>query len=156
MTDPSKQSLSQLANTLPWGFHDAHLERLAVDWLASTLTLELRLPMSRDQSVERVGRVHVTGLFFLSIEPPALGDDDYPRIPREGLWLDGAEGPAPGAVNLPPLPDGVWLHHFWIRPWQHRTLHVAGRDCRLEWLGPEQPRRNGAGALFPGDEVKGL
>jgi hypothetical protein len=134
-------TLAELEKQLPWGFHDAYLEGVTIDWLGQTLTLVMRFPMNKAQDVERRAQVTVSGLFFCSIEPLSLGDDNYDHIPYEGLWIDAREGPAEKATGLPPIPAGVFLHHVWVRSWNYRTIHIAGRDARLEWLGEETPRK---------------
>ncbi len=146
-------TLADIETELPWGFHDAYLEGLTIDWLGASLSLVLRLPMTRRQDVERRARVTVAGLFFCSIEPPSLGDPGWADTPKEGLWIDAGEGPAKGATGLPTLPADIFLHHFYVRSWNFRSIHIAGRDARLEWLGPEAPRLGPGGALFAGDEI---
>lgn len=42
-------TLDALERQLPWGFHDAHLEALNLDWLNATLTLVLRVPLTQHQ-----------------------------------------------------------------------------------------------------------
>lgn len=150
---PLVTTLAELEEQLPWGFHDAYLEGLTIDWLGQTLTLVMRFPMTKNQDVERRAQVIVSGLFFCSIEPPSLGDSDYKFIPNEGLWIDGKEGPSERATGLPSIPASVFLHHIWVRSWNFRTIHIAGRDARLVWLGDEAPRKGPGGALFPGDEI---
>jgi hypothetical protein len=137
-------TLADLERQLPWGFHDAYVEALTIDWLGQTLTLTMRFPMTERQDIERRAQVTVSGLFFCSIEPLSLGDSDYDHIPSEGLWIDAKEGPAEKVAGLPPLPPGIFLHHFWVRSWNYRTIHIAGRDARLEWLGEATSRKNRA------------
>ena len=146
-------TLAELENQLPWGFHDAHIEGLTIDWLSQTLKLVMRFPMSERQDIERRGEVTVSGLFFCSIEPPELGQPDFDDVPSEGLWIDGAEGIFKGVTGIPPVPAGVFLHHFWARNWNGRTIHIAGLDASLRWLGEESGRVGSGGALFPGDEI---
>jgi hypothetical protein len=146
-------TLDDLADQLPWGFHDAHLEALTIDWLGQTLSLVARFPMSKRQDIERRGRVVVSGLFFCSIDPAVSDGDGYETIPKGGLWIDAREGPAVGASGLPTLPPGVFLQHIYVLSWNCRAIHIAGRDCRLEWLGEESPRLTSGGALYAGDEI---
>jgi hypothetical protein len=123
------------------GFHDAYLERLAIDWLGQTLTWVMRLPVNQAQDLERRAQVTVTGLFFCSIDPLSLGDSNYDHISSEGLWIDAKEGPAEETSRLPSIPAGVFLHHISVRSWNYRTIHIAGRDARLAWLGEETSRK---------------
>lgn len=150
---PRMTTLAELERQLPWGFHDAFVEGLTIDWLVQTLTLTMRFPMTQRQEIERRARVTVSGLFFCSIEPLSLGDSDYDHTRSEGLWVDAKEGPAENAAGLPALPADVFLHHFWVRNWNYRTIHIAGRDAGLEWLGDAGPRKGPGGAFFPGDEI---
>lgn len=112
----------------------------------------LRLPISKHQDVERRGRLSVSGLFFCSIDPPWNGDGDYEALPADGLELDGREGAAKGAA-LPPIPDGVFIHCLHVQNWNWRSIHIAARDARFEWIGEPQPSGRGDRAFFPGDEV---
>ena len=146
-------TFTDLEKDLPWEFHDAYIEGVTIDWLAETLALVMRFPMTKNQEVERRARVTVTGLFFCSIEPLALGSDDYKHIASEGLWVGARAGAAKGAAGLPPLPDEVFLHHFYVASWNYRTIHVACRDARLDWLEDEMPRKGPGGARFPGEEI---
>lgn len=140
-------TLAELAHQLPWGFHDAHIEGLTIDWLGQTLKLVMRFPTSKDQELERRGEVTVSGLFFCAVEPPEPRQPDFDDVPAEGLWIDGDEGSSKGVLGIPPVPAGVFLHHFWVRNWNCRTIHIAGREASLKWLGEELAR------VGSGDEV---
>ncbi len=144
-------TLAEIEDQLPWGFHDATLEGLTIDWLAQTVVLVMRFPMSRSQDIERRAQVSVSGLFFCSIDP--VSPRDEPGLPGQGLWIDAREGAAEGVANLPAIPSGVFLHHILVSSWNYRTIHIAGRDARLVWLGEAEPRQRPEGALFPGDPV---
>ncbi len=146
-------TLAKIVKDLPWGLHDAHLEVLTIDWLAQTLTLVVRFPMSERQDVERRAEVKVSGLFFCSIDPPLLTAGCDLEDASEGLWVDGGEGAAKGATDLPALPADVFLHHIYVSNWNYRTIHIAGRDAQLRWLDEEAPWKGPGGALFPGDEI---
>lgn len=133
--------------------HDGSLEGLAIDYVARSLTLTLRLPISSHQDIERRARVVVEGLVFCSIEPPWDGDGDYEAAPDGGLVLDAGEGPAKDATRLPPLPAGVFLQHFYVQSWNWRSMHIAARDARFEWIGEPTPRSEAGAIFFPGEDL---
>ena len=148
-------TLAELVKDLPWGLHDAHLEGLSIDWLAQTVTLVVRFPMTKRQDVERRAEVRVSGLFFCAVDPPLLTAGYDLDDSSEGLWIDGGEGPAKEVTGLPALPPDVFLHHIYVSNWNYRAIHIAGRDAQLRWLDDEAPRKGPGGALFPGDEIPG-
>ncbi len=148
-------TLVEIADGLPWGLHDAYLERLELDWLAARLTLTIRVMMTEHQDMDQRARITIDGLVFCSIEPPEIDPaKGYTRIPDGGLWISDGPGAAEaGATSLPATPEGCFLHWFYVGPW-NRFIHVCARDARLEWLEPAPvASRANTRALFPGDEI---
>jgi hypothetical protein len=58
---------------LPWGFHDALLRAMTVDWLRQRLFIELRPKVSERQDLDRAARVVLSGLEWLVIDEKGPG-----------------------------------------------------------------------------------
>lgn len=148
-------TLSELAEGLPWGLHDAYLEALSIDWPRATASLTMRLMISERQDHERRARIDLAGLVFCSVEAPEIAPErGYTPTPADGLWLSNGEGSARGAeAVLPAIPEGCFLHWFFVKDW-NRFIHVCARDASLMWLDSGPVAARGATrALFPGDEI---
>jgi hypothetical protein len=150
-------NLAEIESTLPWGFHDAHVERIEIDWPRARLSLTLRLMMTERQEMDQRARVDVAGLIYCSIDAPMIDPKGgyYDPTPESGLWVDSGEG-APDSearARLPATPAGCFLHWFFVQNW-NRFIHVCARDAELVWLEPAPiAARSDSPALFPGDEV---
>ncbi len=138
-------TLDEIEDALPWGFHDAYLEQLEIDWSSGRAVLGLRLMMSEHQDMDQRAKVIVEGLHYCSV-PPLVQPD------AGGLWLDtGAETKT--LSGHPPVPAGHFLHYFFVRE-SNQFIHICGRDARLEWIeSAPVPARSGMRALFPGDTI---
>ena len=136
--------------------HDAHFERIEIDWPQAKMSLTLRLMMTKEQDMDQRARIDVSGLVYCSIDAPMLDSRaGYEPTPSSGLWVVCGEGAADDAsrARLPVTPAGCFLHWFFVEDW-NRCIHVCGRDAELVWLEPAPvASRSGAPALFPGDEV---
>ncbi len=140
-------TIKEIEDALPWGLHDALLERVAIDWLAATVTLSLRVKVTERQDFDRACRIDVGGLVFCSVDPPTVDPSrGYESVPSGGLWIGAGEGAAneESAKQLPEIPDGCFLHWMFVRDW-NRFIHICGRTATFTWTEP-QPRRVGAPA----------
>lgn len=149
MTTPA-----EIEDTLPWGFHDAYLEGLAIDWLKKTVVLDLRVMMSEEQDLDQRARLIVSDLVFCSVQAPEIDPARrYEPTPEGGLWIDGGEGIGTPSVELPKTPEGCFLHWFFVQPW-NRFIHVCARSAELQWVESEpQPSRASTRALHVGSVV---
>ena len=128
-------TLEDLEEQLPWGFHDAYLARLELDWIHRTLTLELRVQIGKHQETDQLARVVVSGLEFFVALPPQPDPTDL--TPADELpWIDSGSGRIENDMTpLPSVPEGCFLHYFYTRgTWQY--FYVCGRDAKLAWLEP--------------------
>ncbi len=151
-------NLAQLTDALPWGLHDAYLERLELDWSHARAALTLRLMMSERQDFERRARIDITGLVFCSVDAPEIAPErGYVPTPKDGLRLSDGEGAAPERAGvLPPVPEGGFLHWFFVHDW-NRFVHLCAREAALVWLDPTPvAARSDMRALYPGDEIPDL
>ena len=129
-------TLEQLEATLPNGLHDSLILALTIDYVASEARFSLDVDTSDEtHETQRPAQMILSGLVFCVIDPP---DSRYVLDLVEPLWIDA--GPFPGLrslpPSLPPLPEGVFGHYFFL---QHLNcfIYVAARDARLEWTGEE-------------------
>jgi hypothetical protein len=149
----NRTSIADLEATLPWGFHDAYLEGLEVDYATAVLVLRVRVMLSERQDVDRRAVLRVHGLVFCSIDPPELGEHTSELSPDRGLWIGSGAGAAGDARALPAVPEGCFLHWFYVEPW-NRFIHVCGRRAELDWTEEApMPARGRRRAHFPGDEA---
>ncbi len=92
--------LSEIEEQLPWGLHDAYLERLELDWLRKVLVMDVRLMMNDRQDMDQRAQIKVTGLVYCIIEPPIIDPTKgYEAMPEGGLWIVSEEG----ASNKQPI-----------------------------------------------------
>lgn len=138
------------SDQLPWGFHDGKLVTLVVDWLRESATFDLRAQVTERQDHDRLLRVTVTGLEWLVVDPPQTRHPLFDPA-REGGWdIDSRPGTA--REGLPPVPEGAFVHYFWLFL-RNSAIHVCARDASWEWLEDEPRASGGGGVYFPGDEL---
>jgi len=120
-------------------FHDASIERLALDYVARKAVLDCSIwigdPDSTDEEARearRRGRLTFLGLCYCVIEPP---DSSYPYKDTAGLWLTGDGSVGTDGVSgerLPPnVPDGTLVHYFFINDW-NAFIYIAAESAR--WI----------------------
>lgn len=143
--------IKDIEANLPWGFHDAYLERLTVDWTRGTAQLDLRVMMSEHQDLDQLGRLSLLGLAYIAAEPPskAVGE-----CFEAGLWVDSEEVIAPyGGGTSMQLPVTYFLHRFYVHSTES-SIYVCAREATFEWIedSPSNARAQSR-ALFPGERV---
>ena len=138
-------TLAELADSLPNGFHDSALKRLAIDYEQQAARLEMSLLVgvpddpTADRNACRDALVEVLGLQFLIISAPDIGEclssagkvcivDAYET--REILSYCKEINP----TLLQSLPSDVFAFSFYVSDW-NSYMHVAGRDCNMQWTG---------------------
>lgn len=136
-------TIARIEAALPWGLHDALLQRLTIDWPRAKLTLTVRVKVTERQDFDRCGEIEVGGLVFCAIDAPEIDPQrHYQPIPRDGLWIDAGEGAAKeeARARLPEIPEGCFLHWIFARDW-NRFIHICGRKANFEWTEPQPVRR---------------
>src|SRR5690242_1125029 len=103
---------------LPNGFHDGVLLSMAVDFSARVLTFEIEFWIgdmeSARREVYRAGRVEVSGLGFVIIDPP--GDQTAPL--ERPLTIDGGDRPpSTDAIALPFPEAGGFEYWLFVNEW---------------------------------------
>ena len=133
---------------LPWGFHDAYLERLEIDWMRRAVTADIRVMMSERQDFDRRGRLSVSGLAFVVIDPPVQAGDW-----EDGIWIDSDEISTTGSVDVPTVPSGYFLHRFFAHS-MGASIFICARGATFDWLeSAPSSARAPSRALFPGDST---
>jgi hypothetical protein len=129
-------TLEELENTLPNGLHDAEIERIAIDYAARELTLEVSVWVgSMDDPPERReayknGRIEISGLLFLVMEAP---DPKYP-FGTPGLRVDGCDMSKNLDIELlRSMPAGSFVRSLWVNEW-NAFIHVAAKSANIVWL----------------------
>ncbi len=129
-------TLEELERTLPNGLHDAEIKCITVDYAQRRVTFELAVWVgSMDESPERReaykdGRVEISGLLFLVMEPP---DPKYP-FRTDRLRIDGCDMRKNLDVELlRSLPAGFLFRSFWVNEW-NAFIHIAAKSAEIVWL----------------------
>ena len=138
-------TFEEIELTLPNGFHDARLRRIAINYGERAATLDISFWVgdmdSQSREEYRDGSLHVRGLCYCSVEPPHAA---YPFL-RGGSGIDVAGYPEDPetfpALNalLPILPRGVTCYRFFVHDW-NSFIHVAAEDVVISWA------ENGSGS----------
>src|SRR3954466_1089092 len=85
--------LEAIERGLPWGFHDAFLTRLDIDWVQATATMALRAAITKRQDEDRLGQLTFGGLIYCSLDAPQLDESrGYTGRGHHGLMVDCGEG----------------------------------------------------------------
>jgi hypothetical protein len=152
-------TLVELENSLPNGFHDSALASFEVDYarrfLRARFSLKVGVP---DDSPEtrNDGRVEITGLVFLVIDPPDKRSD---FTAADEVWIaDGYETASipqfTGHLNelLKALPQGAFAHSFFVSDW-NSYMHVAGSGCSIKWIGDRYAVSGRRKSYLPGETI---
>jgi hypothetical protein len=139
-------TIDEIEATLPWGFHDADLLSIHVDFLGHQAAFDLDVPMDERQTASRRGRLVVEGLIFCAIEPPR-------NVIAGPAWIDSGNTPDVGTATLPVVPSGAFVHWFFLQD-ANSFIHVAGTGARFDWTGDTQSSSQSRhGFALPGDDV---
>lgn len=126
-------TLAELEATLPNGLHDSECAELRIDFAARTARMSLSVWVGEDDEPEarRSGVLELTGLQFLSIDPPENG---YPFNSAKPLWLSECVDP-PKSIQLPaPLEKTAFVASFFVNEW-NAFIHVSALSASLTWQG---------------------
>jgi hypothetical protein len=126
------RSIEEVEIGLPHGFHDATLLALNWDCEAARATFTFNVLFGSPESEAdpepkyRRGELIVSGVAFLSI--------DVPRSMSAGApWLTSGSGqPSTAPAALPKLPEGCFLHWFFVKQW-NGFIRIAAIDAFFRW-----------------------
>ncbi len=115
-------TIHELAADLPWGFHDAWLADIRVDYLRGFVTMALALDWGDDAPELRDATLTLSGVAMLSILAPDAVD-----LENGMVVLDSSEGLPPEKEGLvwPAVPQGCFVHCFFVAPWNNYIVVYA-------------------------------
>jgi hypothetical protein len=132
-------TFEELDDALPNGFHDAKIQKVAVDYVQRsaimTMQLSVGTPDSANPDEYRCATLVVSGLCYYSVEPP---DPTYPFLGGSspvnvaGYPEDPEKFPALNGL-LPAMPRGVTCYRFFVHEW-NSFIHIAAKDVQVQWL----------------------
>jgi hypothetical protein len=137
-------TFEELDKLLPNGFHDAQIHDLKIDYMIGSavirMTFDFGSPKGPKPEDYRTGELRVSGLFFLTIDPP---DPSYPYVP-DGCALNVSGDPAkmdtfPALETLAQtFPPGVSCYRFFVNEW-NSFINIAAKDVQVSWITEETP-----------------
>lgn len=149
-------NISDIEASLPWGLHDAYFEAIEIDWLTARLVLTARVMMSETQDMDQRAKIAISGLVFCAIDPPVIdARRGYEPTLARGLWVDSGQGAgnADAKRRLPAVPDGCFLHWFFVHQW-NSFIHICAHNAEFIWIETAPaPARTETRALLPGDQI---
>jgi hypothetical protein len=135
-----KETLAEIVDSLPNGFHDAMIQNLKIDYVKreAEFTIDVWVGdlQSKDDSIRekyRSGKLLLSSLLYCVIGPP---DSSYQYDKPAPLWVDA--GPidklsAPLSASLPkPIPADSFAYWFFVRDW-NAFIYIAAKSARLIW-----------------------
>lgn len=136
-----KVTLFELEQSLPSGFHDAHVHGFSVDYVKreATITLDVLVGVPEgktdfERETYRKALLKLSGLEYLVIDAP---DSRYQYAKPGTLWIDA--GPLESAklnskIKLPSLQSkNAFAYLFFVQDW-NSFFYIAATDSSLEWL----------------------
>lgn len=133
-------TIDEISAGLASGFHDAHVLRISIDYVAGEVTflidVDLTLPREKVDVPVRRGELKLEGLLYCVIEPPRyslpkeyLFFDDY-------LWLTADSSDFSELKEFPqlpePIPEGGFKH--WFYDSNHNSfIYVAAMNAVFQW-----------------------
>jgi len=132
-------TLNEVARTLPNGFHDCVVHKINLDYSKHEIKFSVAVwvgdPGATDHPTRetyRMGQLTLTPVAFFVIEPP---DPTYPYCEKDQIVIDTDEVKSlrkPPSVQLPPVPDGMFLNWIYVRQW-NSFIYVAAQKAELVW-----------------------
>ena len=132
-------SIEELERELGISFHDALLSSLSADFVTRTAEMVLEVclgnpdaPPGLERERRRRGRLVLTGLEYLAVDPP---DPTYPYRGPGPVDIDSCSAD-PAVSSRYRLPDRAFAGRFFVSDW-NAFIHVAAMNATLSWLQPE-------------------
>jgi hypothetical protein len=131
-------NIAELERKLGITFHDSLLRELSTSLVERTADFVLDVwvgdPDTRpgpERERRRAGRLRLTGLEYLVVEPP---DPKYPYSRHEPVDIDPCE-PDAEVVRRYRIPEGSFAGRFFVSDW-NAFIHFAAMNAALAWLEP--------------------
>ncbi|MEQ8791659.1 MAG: hypothetical protein RIC55_35680 [Pirellulaceae bacterium] len=132
-------NLKKLQSELDLTLHDALLRKLSTDFVAGTADFILDVCVGdpdgkseRERERRRAGRLQLTGLQYLAVDPP---DPNSPYGDQSPVRVDPCDADQEVATRYR-IPDGAFSGRFFVSDW-NGFIHFAAAAATLEWLEPE-------------------
>ena len=122
-------------------FHDALLNKLALDYLLRTATFDMELCVGNPESEDTEEReAHAKGVLsfkdflFCILEPP---DHNYNFMKEGGLWIT-SDGPISGLKDdfcrelMKKVPKDAFAHYFFNSDW-NSFIYIAAYSADFKW-----------------------
>lgn len=129
-------TLEQIAEQLPNGLHDMHIETLALDFERRVATFRVSIWVGGPSEVQeerdnmRNAELILEGLVFCVLDPP---DASYPFDAPEALWSVDLCEPDPEMPLSKTLKPGAFAGRFFVHQW-NAFIHVAATNAILRWI----------------------
>ena len=156
-------TLTELADSLPSGFHDSLLKALRVDFEQRVATISLSVTVGNPDSPpkrhddRRDCEVQLLEVLFVVMDPP---DHRYDFASAGEVWItDGYDTSSISQLAqdmtkvLQALPSDAFAYSFFVNDW-NSYIHVAARDCSLKWIGKTYIRSGQRQAIRPGTAIE--
>lgn len=104
----------------------------------------------------RDGELRMSGMIFFIVDAPDQNSDF--RTPGEVWIADGYETKSIPKFTkhlnglLDTLPDGAFAHSFFVQDW-NSYIHIAAKDCSIEWVGDVHSYRGRRQVFYPGETI---
>jgi hypothetical protein len=142
--EQTTMTLRELSETLPNGFHDAVVHTVTLDYSKHEVKFDIAVWVgelgAKDEAKReayRNGELILSGVAFCVIEPP---DPTYPYDKKDGIIIDTGEVRSlskPPALQLPPVPEGLFLNWVYVREW-NSFMYVVARNAQFLWYRGEK------------------
>ena len=132
-------SIEELEGELGISFHDALLCTLSTDFVSRTAEMVLDLcvgdpdaPPGPERERRRRGRLVLTGLEYLAVDPP---DPTYPYRGPGPVDIDACSAD-PAVASRYRIPNGAFAARLFVSDW-NAFIHLAAMNATMSWLQPE-------------------
>lgn len=130
-------TIDDLESSLPNGFHDALLLRLAIDYSVGEVLMALDVVINDAREPEyREGLLRMTGVHFAVVDAP--GANATLNSSRPSRIDTGSGHPSTSVINLPSVPAGHFLQWFFVSD-RNAFIRVAAKDATFTWADAINP-----------------
>ena len=125
-------TLSELADTLPNGFHDSQLASVCVSFLEGTATLDLAIDVSSEEEdgYFEDAEIRLTGLLAIVLDPP------FSLEKCQGfIWIDACDTNEERYPGFSLIPQDIQPKFLSIYLGDHCNtfMHLAADSAEIEW-----------------------
>ena len=132
-------NLQSISDSLPNGFHDAHLRSVSIDYLKSEARMLLNIWVGDLESkefgireAERLAELTISDLVYWVMEAPG---QDAVASPGKELWIDMGQletMESQPKIALPPTPSDGFAHWIFVNEW-NAFIYFCGKKAEIKW-----------------------